>query len=435
MSKAIDVLVLGLAAAVVVSSAATVHAAESSPLPDPLTLEYALSLADEADPSVAQAQADVDSARASVLEADANTAVNVDVEGRLRWIEPADTSPDPSHDDNKVSLFVRKNLYDFGRSSALQAAASAELAGKEQLLMDSRQQRRLVIMRRYFAVLQADVEYARDDEGMAVAYVDLDKLRQRRDLGQASDLDVLAKENEYQKTRRQRALSEARMRATRAQLAIALNRPGELPANLAKPDLSRLKRQLPDYQVLLDKALADNHRLLALRERVKAAQQMVDAAYAGRRPRLSGELEASSYSRSLGSNDKLRAGIYIDVPLYDGGTTNSAVARQQAALYKVQAQLDEAERDVRQAVLDQWLELSNMNTRTDEARALRDYRELYLDRSRAIYEMEVKADLGDAMVRLSESQLAEDTAKYAIALAWERMDALTGGPVVQGDKP
>ena len=219
------------------------------------------------------------------------------------------------------------------------------------------------------------------------------------------------------------------MRATRAQLAIVLNRPGQLPANLATPDLPQLKRELPDYQVLLDKALADNHRLLALRERVRAAQQRLDAAYAGRRPTLSGELEASGYSRSIGSNDKLRAGIYVDVPLYDGGATSSAVARQQAALYKVQAQLTEAEREVRQAVLDQWLELSNLNTRTDEAKALRNYRELYLDRSRAIYEMEVKADLGDAMVRLSEAQLAEDTARYAIALGWERMDALTGGPV------
>ncbi len=408
---------------------AMAFAVEPSPLPDPLTLDYALSLADEADPALEQAQADVEIARAGVMAADARTGVNVSVEGRLRWIEPADVTPDTSHDDNKLSLFVRKNLYDFGRSNALEAAASAELAGREQLVLDGRQQRRLAIMRRYFEVLQADVEFARDDEAMAVAYVDLDRLRQRRDLGQASDLDVQAKESEYQQVRRKRYMSESRMRATRAQLAIVLNRPGQLPANLAAPDLPQLKRELPDYQALLDKALADNHRLLALRERVKAAQQMLDAAYAGRRPQLNGELEASSYSRSIGSNDKLRAGIYIDVPLYDGGTTSSAVARRQAELYKVQAQLTEAERDVRQAVLDQWLELSNLKSRIDEAAALRNYRELYLDRSRAIYEMEVKTDLGDAMVRLSEAQLAQDTARYAVALGWERMDALTGGPV------
>ena len=33
-----------------------------------------------------------------------------------------------------------------------------------------------------------------------------------------------------------------------------------------------------------------------------------------------------------------------------------------------------------------------------------DYREIYLDRSRALYELEVKTDLGDAMARVSEAE-------------------------------
>ena len=58
------------------------------------------------------------------------------------------------------------------------------------------------------------------------------------------------------------------------------------------------------------------------------------------------------------------------------------------------------------------------------------HRDLYLDRSRAIYEMEVKTDLGDAMVRLSEAQLADARNRFARALAWERLKVLTGGPAV-----
>jgi len=401
------------------------HAAD--PLPDPLTLEQALALAEEADPGLQQAQADIDLARAGVLEAEARDGVNVWIEGRARWIEPADNTADDSRDDHKISLLARKNLYDFGRTSAQQAAAQAELLGREQSYLDGAQQRRLEIMRRYFDVLRADLEFARDDEAMAIAYVTLDRLRTRHELGQISDLDILAMENEYQQTRRNRFASEGRMRVVRAQLAIALNRPGMLPANLVRPELPQLQRELPDYELLLAKALADNPRLRALRKRVEAAQQRLDAAYAGRRPRVSGELEASGYSRSMGSNDKMRASIYLEVPLYDGGTTHSAVARQQAELYRVQAQLTEAERLLRQTVLEQWTELNILRIERERANTQRNFRDLYLDRSRVLYEMEVKADLGDAMVRLSEAQLDEANVSFATALAWERMDSLTGG--------
>lgn len=404
---------------------ASAHAVE--PLPEPLTLEQALALADEVDPGLQQARAEVDLAHAAVLEAEARDGINVWLEGRARWIEPADNTADDSHDDHKVSLFARKTLHDFGRSSTQQVAAQAELAGREQLYLDSVQRRRIEIMRRYFDVLRADMEFARDDEAMAVAYVTLDRLRNRHELKQVSDLDILGMENTYQQARRNRFASEGRMRVARAQLAIVLNRPGMLPASLAKPELPQVQRSLPDYELLLNKALADSPRVQALRKHVEAAQQRLDGAYAGRRPRLSGELEASEYTRSMGANDKMRASIYLEVPLYDGGTTNSAVARQQAELYRAQAQLSEAERYLRQAVLEQWTELNNLRIEHERVVAQRNYRDIYLDRSRVLYELEANADLGDAMVRLTEAQLDEANIRFATALAWEQMDALTGG--------
>lgn len=420
-----DRIALGLLA--ILSGTLSTAWAQGEPLPDPLTLDMALNLADEPDPQLQQVQAELEMARAGLLEAEARDGVSVWIEGRARWIDPPEYSIDQSNEDHKLSIFARKNLYDFGRSSGQQAAATAELASRQQHYLAAREQRRIEVMRRYFDVLVADLAFARADEAMAVAYVTLDRLRNRRELGQVSELEILAMENEYQQVRHQRSVSEGRMRATRAQLAIALNRPGQLPANLTRPELPQLKRAIPDFQPLLDKALADNPRLQAVRQQVVATQQQLEAAYAGKRPRLSAEVEASEYSRKLGSNDSLRAGLYLEVPLYDGGTTNSLVARHQGALFKAQAQLAAAESELRQAVLDQWLALHNLRIEREQAASQRTYRELYLDRSRSLYEMEVKADLGDAMVRLTEAQLAEAEVQFALALAWERMDALSGG--------
>ncbi len=54
------------------------------------------------------------------------------------------------------------------------------------------------------------------------------------------------------------------------------------------------------------------------------------------------------------------------------------------------------------------------------------YRDLYLDRSRALYELEVRTDLGDAMTQMTEAQWEATRAKYRLALTWAKIDALTG---------
>ena len=58
--------------------------------------------------------------------------------------------------------------------------------------------------------------------------------------------------------------------------------------------------------------------------------------------------------------------------------------------------------------------------------ALKDYRDLYLDRSRALYEMEVKADLGDAMTQITKVRLKHTGALYDWAMNEARVKAMTG---------
>lgn len=404
----------------------------AAPLPEPLTLEYALSLAAEPHPALAISHAGVDASRAALAAAEARTDVSVTAEARARWIEPPDIAPERERDDHKASLFVRKNLYDFGRTSAFRAAAEAGVARAESLYQDALTQRRIDIMARFFDVVLADLEFSREDEAMAVVYVTLDRLRQRHELKQISDVDLLAAEAEYQNVRRSRYAAEGRQRLTRAALADALNRPGSLSSDLKRPDLAAVvSRALPEVEVLQEAASARNPVLVGLRHAVRAAEERVLAARADRRPRLVGELEASQYSRELASNDEWRAGVVLEIPLYTGGLVDSAVGQRQAELYETRSRLREAQMQLRHAVLELWLQLQTLKVQREAAGVGRDYRELYLDRSRALYELEVNADLGDAMVRLTEAELAEVDTEFQTALAWARLDALTGGPVAE----
>lgn len=399
---------------------------EKKPLPDTLTLEYALSLADQAHPQLMLHEADVLQARANQSIVDSSTDTEVTLEGRLRYVEPPSSYSNLSHNDSNIGLTIIKPLYDFGLKQARSRAAQAEVLASQNAYLDARAQRRLIIMKRYFNVVLADLQFNRYNEEMAVEYVSFDKLRKRKAAGEVSDYQVKKQEASYQRVRYLRYAAENDQRRTRALLAEALNRPGELPSHLAKPDLSVLKRKLPDYDDLLAIAMKQNYKLKSLQNQFTAAQQGVEAARASDNPQLIGELSAYDYARELGGYDRYRAGISIKIPLFAGDRTDAQTAKAQAKLYGIKAQLEQAQSQIRQGLLDTWLNLQSLQARRQEMKTLSDYRDLNLDRSRALYNMEVTADLGDAMVQVTEAEYLSKQADYQMAEAWTRLDILTG---------
>lgn len=395
-------------------------------LPEPLTLDYALSLAEEMTPAIQKYQADVFAAEAALKQAESLNGFNAYLEARARWIEPADSVRQFGDEDHRLGLIANKTLYDFGYSASAENAASFNLSASRLQMADARQQQRILIMQRYFAVVLADLQFYRYNEEMAVVFISMDRTKDRRELGQASDLDVLKAEAEYQRIRHLRYKSQNEQRMTRARLAQALNRHGKLPSTVSIPEVKVLKRKLAEVEVYQKTALEKNSLLKAIRLKLDSASESVNQARASNNPRLIGELGAFEYERELGSSDKWRAGVVLEFPLWTGGSSDAKLASAQADLYRQRARLRELEIKIDQAILETWLELDALRIRLQEMETVADYRELYLDRSRALYEMEVKTDLGDSMVKVSEAQRNLKKVQFDIALAWAKLEALVG---------
>lgn len=403
--------------------------AVAEPLPEPLTLEAALALADGDHPDMMRARGRLQAARAARAEVDAESGVYLGMELAARVIEPSDASAFQQHNDSFARLYVRKRLYDFGRTQWRREAGDAEIQARQWALIDARQQRRIEVMSRFFDVHLADLENARDTEAVAVAYVRLDKARARHRLKQLSDVALSKLEADYQTALRRQRVSEARQRTRRAQLAVALNRPDSLPAELEWPALPDVERVPEALDALVEAALAGNPRLKSLRAARDAEMRRVHAARADRYPVLRGELEAADYNRPSGGRAPLAASLALDVPFYDGGQAVAEVTRHQALVQQRRAELAAAELDLRQQVLELWSEINTLRARKTELEAVGEYRELVLDRSRALYEMEVTSDLGDAQVRISDQHLQRAENGFNLALDWARLDALAGRPI------
>ncbi|MDP1897128.1 MAG: TolC family protein, partial [Sulfurimicrobium sp.] len=297
-------------------------------LAQPLTLEQALVSVAEAHPDMLMAEADRAIALAERDLAGARGDWNLNLEAGLRRARPT-IGPD-AVSDNTLRLNARKSIYDFGRTAFAEQAAESVLAAREAALLDMRSRRRLDVMARFFDILLADMQFAADNEYMAVAYVNQDNARYRLEVGQIAAADLAEVENAYQDSLLKRNAAQLRQRISRAQLASAMNRPGQLNAELVDPVLAGNNRALPEFEALLPLLRARNPRLAAMRAQLAAATQRIEAVRADKSPALDLELEGAGYSREALTRDAVRAGVVLTWPLYTGRRVDAQMAKEQA---------------------------------------------------------------------------------------------------------
>ena len=395
----------------------------------PLTLEQALLTADAAHPDLAIAQAEREMALADQSAALARRDLSVTLEGRLQQAQSSLPGATFSA-DNSVRLIARKNLYDFGRSSSVAGAAQSILDARDLQLIEVRDQRRIDIMARFFDVLITDMQYASDNEYMTVWYFTYDRARERFEQKLASRVDVAETEARYQDFLVKRNETQRRQRLSRALLADAMNQPGQLPSELVDPVLATNDRPLPEYEELL-KLIEQNPKLKANQQILEASRQRLEAVRADKNPTLDLELEANEYlNRKLSGRDEYRAGVVLSWPLYQGNRVSSQLAREQAQFHKLQAENEKYKRSLMSAVLAVWIEAEQLQkTARNAAKVQADYRDLSLERARALYEMELRTTLGETMASTVDAKLSQRSVEYKLALALAKLEAFLGQPL------
>ena len=416
----------------------SVFAAESKikadSLPEPLTLDLALSLIDQQHPDLRYIDADLKNARSNLQVKQSSNDLTVNLRAESKWIRPSAIAMNQSTEEQRLVLDVNKTLYDFGRSSARIDAASQEVVSQQFQYINARQRQYINVMKRYFDVVLADLQFYRYNEEMAVAYIEFDRTQIRAKLGQRTELEVAEKNAAYQRIRRLRTQSQNQQRVTRSLLAQALNKPNSLPATVARPELDVISRKLPEIDVIQKIVKENNPVLTALRAKLIAAKKEVNYAHASDNPLLSGGFQAFKYSQPSNTANDWQANVVLDVPLWSGSQVDAAVAKAKVAAYKIEAQLAQQELAAQQQVLELYLGIETLKIKYDEVIANMDFTELSLDQNRALYELEVKSDLGYSMVRFSEAERNVVKTSFNIALSWAQLDALSGSLLKKSNK-
>jgi outer membrane protein TolC len=397
------------------------------PLPEPLTLEAALDTA--ANPTHFELLA-VDQ-RLEVVKAEmgieqGNNDFSLDLTGRIREVGLSDEAFEGDEsNDSAASLILSKPLYDFGLQDSLENKLELQLKALEYQKRLVIERRRLQIMEKYFAVLNADNNFITENEALAIGFIRYDNAVQDQELDLVPEIEVLRLQSAYEVTRQRRSLAAQQQRLTRAILAEAMGYPDQLSSDLEIPVIDTDRGLPEDLATLVDRALQFSLEAQVVQANTQAAQAGIGIAAATDNPSLGLELEASSYQRESRLRDDWRASLYIEIPLYSSSPAekiNLAKAHYNQAL----ANQQQLQSHLRLEVLKLWQHIQQLRLELLGKAIEQDYRDKYLDRSRAEYELEFKTDLGDSMVLYSRSNTERLQSLYAFELAYQRLSAMVG---------
>ena len=400
---------------------------DQSALPVPLTLDFAIATGTQGThPALLAAQAQRGVAEAELEYAQSSYALESSLSLTAGWVQPNELALDQTHDDHIAQLNLRKVLYDFGVTGGRVNAAENLISASQFEYQYAQKIQVINIARHFFEVLLTDLKYAWDNENMAMHYVEFDKIRERHRLQQVSDIELLRSENLYLSARTQRNASETMQRTSRALLAIAINRPSDLAADLERPSLNAISRSLPELDELIAAAVGKILEMRARRNRASAALQQLEAARKRIRPTLDATFQFSEYSRLTPNRDDARARLNLVIPLNEHGLQRREVAETRAEWLQASAAVQQLEVTLRSKVAELWQQLNRLQIKQQELDVAEQRSELELDRARGEYELEMITDLGDAMVDTSRVKYERAKNDFEQALAWMNLYLLIG---------
>ena len=106
------------------------------------------------------------------------------------------------------------------------------------------------------------------------------------------------------------------------------------------------------------------------------------------------------------------------------------MAKEYAQLSKVHAILDKLKMELTQSMLETYLDIVQLQS-VGRGAALKqvEHRDMVLERSRGLYELELKSNLGTSMTDTVEANLRVRRNEYLLALNFVRLEAMLGGPL------
>ncbi len=353
-------------------------------LPRPLTLDVALQLALERNPSVAAAESELDARRANLgankgrwlptLSADWDWRTQQALTQPIMTGTGRTTSRD-------LSLTLNQTFYESGLSEAI-GAAHQQVQASEASLENVRRQLLKQVAATYHTIL-AHRELAQvADDAVSAAERHLELVNAKIEVRTAAEVDRLAIESELADARYEFVQAVNAVWQALAELQALLALPPEtLPMLGESPELDYSRGKLENW---IDEALAQRPDMVAQQHQVRAVELNVEQAKIGAGVSLSvvGQASYGQYTDTSGESWWVGAGASF--PLHDR-QAQAEVDQARANLQTTHQRLSELKLTITREVAQAWYALGNASERIAAAEASVEAAATNLDSTREQY--------------------------------------------------
>lgn len=325
---------------------------------DPLTLEEAWRIAEQANPALRAAQSTFHAARGQLAESRAPLFNNPEVS-----LERSRTRiPNADERYRAWGLGISQTFEVAGQQSRRRDAAEAELAAVEANVADARAQLRAEVEQRFVQLLALQLRAGVERETVALAEQADTAMQKRLEAGEVSRLDRNIAAIEAERARNQLVQIEERITEARAELANLL----QLPPTQVLDVKGELRRDGPyTLDDLLGRA-AQRQRLVTLARREEAARSRLDLERASKYPDVT-----LGVSTGRDGPPELReniVGFSVSMPLPLFKRNDAGIGRAMTELTQAQIERQAAERDTRASVRSQWQRVTQLEARAKRLR-------------------------------------------------------------------
>ena len=323
--------------------------------------------------------------------------------------------------ENNSHGFIRlkKTLYDQSvevKKQAQQAQLQITKAKLEQL----NHERDISLMRGFFDIVLADMVYETELQRLANAAVKQNRVQEDYDLQAASEVELLERQSQTQRANIGRIQAEAKQISTRAKLAQLLNLDYEQrPDDVVRPNFQHLfEQKLPTFEHYQQQLFNNNLALKQLQDSLSATQTQIQQEHnnLGLTLNSSARLGEQAYQRD--KNGQWRVGLNLSMPLGRDDKKQQRIAQLELKAKQTQLELEQYQHTLLAQALDYHLKLKTLRQTHRALMVELDYRDLFLERARANYEMGLKSGIGNAMTDFTDTErkLSQNEFDYLITL-------------------
>ncbi len=283
-------------------------------------------------------------------------------------------------------------------------------------------------MHRFFDVILVDMQLETVLERLAISAIQADNVQDDFDINKASEVELLEKQAMTQLDVSKRIKVEAEQILKRAKLADILGINYEdRPDDLIKP---KLKHYFSKPFALLDElrknAFKNNTTLQIMHRDLSSIKHQINSHKNDYGVVIKGNIRMGEQAYLREKNGKLRLGINLIMPLGNDNTRQQAIAKLGIQATQIELDIKQFKQNLSLRVLTLWLTLNELKQIQKSLTTELDYRDLYLERASAHYEMELESDIGDALTQFTNTEYKLAKNQFDFVITFEKLALLTG---------